>query len=258
MSISSIYASDISNGTITKLHEDGTRVVVATGLAGPAGMALDDLGNLLFVANSTSGTIEKFRPDGVRSVFASGLSRPMGLARDASGHLYVYSASPVAGGGTITKFGPGGNPSPFAAGLDSNNPYLAFDNTGSLHANTIRSVKKFAANGVATDVLTRLEFIYGIALDSANQLYVGLQNSGSILNLPYKGYVLPNDNAVFNPAGLGIDATSGCLYVAFGDSVRKYHLDGTGAVLAAGFGNTQYLAVYSPPAAPTGLRIVSP
>src|SRR4029077_3991246 len=112
---------------------------------------------------------------------------------------------------------------------------LTFDNQGVLHANTIRSVKQFAANGTATDLLTRLEFIYGIAFDAGNQIYVGLQNSGSILSLPNKGFVLPNDNAVFNPAGLGCDAAGGCLYVAMGDSIRKYHLDGTGAVLATGF-----------------------
>ena len=241
MNAPSIYVSDTSKGTITKFHEDGCSTVVTTGLNGPSGIILDGLGNLLYVANSGGGTIEKFDLSGNRSTFASSLNKPMGLALDRSGNLYAASG----GGGTIEKFDSSGHKSTFASGLGITNPYLAFDGGGNLYASNTHTVEKIAPNGTRTTFLNFFgDSVYGLAFDCCGRLYVGLQNAGAIYGLPRNGLFASDNASTFTPAGLAFDRSNGHLYAAFGQSVRKYHLDGCGTVFASGFTSAQYIAAF--------------
>lgn len=239
-----IYVSDTANGTVTKYHPDGSSIVIAKGLNQPTGLVLDGRGNLLYVANTGAGTIVKFDLSGNQSIFAPGLNKPTGLALDRSGNLYVANAGSGTSG-TIVKLDSGGKQSAFAQGLDLPSPYLAFDSGETLYASTTHTVEKFAPDGTHTTVINDPNFVFGIAFDCCNTLYASLQNAGSIKGLPGNG-LFPSDNPyTFAPLGLAIDHCNGLLYAAFGKSVRKYHLDGSGADFVSGFASAQYVAVYS-------------
>jgi DNA-binding beta-propeller fold protein YncE len=246
MKSTSIYVSDTSAGTITKLKQDGSSAVVAMGLNGPAGIILDSWGRLLYVACSGGGTIEKFDLSGNHAPFASNLSQPMGLALDRDGNVFVAGAT----GGTIMKFDSGGHGSTFAQGLSITNPYLRFDASGNLYASNTRTVEQFAPNGARTTVLTVLNFVYDIAFDCCGQRYVSLQNAGAISGLPGNGLIAGDNPQSFSPSGLGYDRGNGHLYAAFGQTLRKYHPDGIGRVFASGFAQAQYIAVSACEAAP--------
>lgn len=236
-----IYVSDTANGTVTKYHLDGSSFVVAKGLNQPTGLVLDGRGDLLYVANTGAGTIVKYDLSGNQSVFAPGLNKPMGLALDRSGNLYVA----CAGSGTIVKFDSAGKQYPFAAGLVLPNPYLAFDSSETLYATTTHTVEKFAPDGTHTAIINDPNFVFGIAFDCCNTLYASLQNAGSIKGLPGNGLFSSDNPYSFAPLGLAFDHCNGLLYAAFGKSVRKYHLDGSGADFVSGFASAQYVAVYS-------------
>jgi len=240
MNMTSIYVSDnTATGTVTKFHPDGCSTVVAKGLNGPAGIILDSRGNLLYVANSVSGTVEKFDSSGNHSSFATNLNKPMGLALDRSGNLYVATA----GGGTIEKFDSSGNKTTLASGLNLPNPYLTFDSSENLYATTTHTVEKFAPGGARSTFLSVPNFVFGIAFDCCGRLYVSLQNAGSISGLHSNGLLSSDNPLQFAPTGLAFDGCNGQLYAAFGSSIRKYHLDGCGAVVASGFTTARYIAV---------------
>ena len=69
-------------------------VGAATGLAGPAGLALDAAG-FIYVSNRTGNSVEIFAPDADGNVAAlrtivgaaTGLSSPYGLTVDSSGRI---------------------------------------------------------------------------------------------------------------------------------------------------------------------------
>ena len=240
MKTSFIYVSDTSAGTITKFHEDGTSIVVAKNLNQPAAPALDRRGNLLYAAVSGTGTVEKFDLNGNHSSFATGLNKPAGLVMDRCGNLFVANA----GNGTIVKVDSGGHSSIFASELSLTNPYLAFDADEYLYASTTRTIEKFTSDGAHTTILSVQNFVYGLAFDGCSRLFVSLQNAGSIKGLPGNGLLSSDNPLTFCPAGIASDSGQGCLYVALGQSIRRYRLDGCGAVFATGFANAQYLAVF--------------
>ena len=263
-----IFVSDSGNGTIVKLDSSGNETVFASGLANPAGLALDGSGNL-YVADSGNGTILQFNSSGNGSVFASGLNDPTGLAFGNYGNLYVADSSD----GTILEFNSSGNSSVFVSSLGSNvNPtYLAFGNGGELYASTTHKIQGFDSNGNQSAIFGAYQFVEGLAADTSGDLYVAMQNAGSIsrvlgsggpatpLNYPFNVNVLQA-----NPTGLAFDG-NGNLYATFtqlgyfgtdgtlnilNGVVMEFNASGDGSVLATGLDNPKYIAVQNTPGLP--------
>ncbi len=246
-----VYVSDSTAGTILQFNASGNESVFASGLDNPTGLAFDGSGNL-YVANSGAGTILQYNSSGGGSVFASGLNNPTGLAFDGSGNLYVANS----GAGTILQYTSSGNGSVFASGLYQTG-YLAVDGNGNLYASTPHNIQEFGASGGQSTIFSAFNFMSGIAPDNAGNLYVGLQNAGSIAELnsgAVIGSIAFNDPLHTAPTGLAF-GSGAVLYAAFGGvggtynplggTIEEYGSTGNGILLASGLDNPQYLAVQS-------------
>lgn len=244
-----IYVSDYGAGIIAMFDSSGNMSIFASGLNNPAGLAFDSSGNL-YVADSGNGTIMKFNPSGGESVFASGLNDPTGLGFDGSGNLYVADS----GDGTIEKINPDGNRSLFASVSGLNEfTYFAF-NGGNLYVSTTLSIDKFNSSGNESTVLTGPNFVYGLAFDNTGNLFVGLQNSGSIVGLNGGGITFENPFTAA-PAGLAFDSNND-LYVTLGGTIEKFNSFGgtiqndseaDGSIFASGLDDAKYIAIQAVP-----------
>ncbi len=168
-------------------------------VTGSSGLAFDGAGNL-YSANPGAGTISKTTPSGNVSTFAFGLNNPTALTFDPSGNLYVANT----GDKTIGKIDSSGNGSVFASGFAfGDGPYLASDSAGNVYANESKSLDKFDSLGnESTPMGPGFNFIEGMAVNGAGQLFVGLANGDSILS-PGGGSL--NTTADFYPAPFNAD-----------------------------------------------------
>lgn len=107
-----------STGPVSTIPNSSLRIL-ASGFAGPAGLAFDKSGNL-YIANFTSNTIDRISIDGTRMLFSSGanIRGPIGLTVDASGNVYVANYN----NGTVARVSPAGVASIVASGFKK--PYM--------------------------------------------------------------------------------------------------------------------------------------
>ncbi len=192
------FVADAGSGAVYKFTPAGVRTTFASGIY--VALAFDAAGNL-FVADDSA--IYKFTPAGVRTIFAS-LNRPHGLAFDRAGNLFV-----AAGGGdiflytgSVYKFTPTGVRTTFASGLGG--PIaLAFDSRGNLFLAdggasgydwppvVNAAIYKFTPSGLRSTVASENDQVpvipIGLAIDSADNLFVAEEVSGSILKFTPSG-----------------------------------------------------------------------
>jgi hypothetical protein len=177
-----LYAADQNAGIIRKFTPAGAVSTFASGLSGPAGVAVDRGGNV-FVADEYSGDIYKYTPAGVQSVFATGLSGPIGLTFDAAGNL--YAADGFSGG--IFKFTPQGVSSLFATEMSTvysstgYPQYLAFNSSGSLFSSDLDgNIYKFTPAGAQSTFAASPSQPLGLAFDRAGNLLAADLGTGNI------------------------------------------------------------------------------
>ena len=264
-----IYVSNPAAGTITQIDSSsGNSSIFASGLNSPEGLTFDGAGNL-YAADSGDGTISQINSAGTVSTFASGLNGPKALAFDSNGNLCVA----MPGSQTIWKINSSGNASAFASGIafDHDGAYLAADNAGNIYANTTRTVESFDSSGHESQVYGAVEYVEGMALNGAGNLYIAFQNSGFIsgnggLLTGVASYPAPYNNDVHiaafedTPCALAFDA-NGNLYATFSNMVYdgsggtvvdvndvlvEFGVNGDNNVVATDIGGT-YIAVQSVP-----------
>jgi hypothetical protein len=190
------------------------RATFASGLplTGPVGLAFDSAGNLFVAADVT---IYEFTPTGARTTFATVQLGANGLAFDRAGNLFVaagYFAFLQPNTGFVYEFSPNGVRTTFSSGL--NYPFaLAFDSQGNLFVADGgydgydfpvlgAAVYKFTPSGLRTTVASETDQVsvipYGLAIDSADNLFVADQVSHNILKFTSGGV-----RSVFVPGGNG-------------------------------------------------------
>src|SRR5207248_4576317 len=191
----------------------GVRTIFASGLLLPdrVGLAFDSAGNLFVAADVT---IYKFTPTGARTTFATVQNGANGLAFDPAGNLFVAAGvfellNPNTG--LVYKFTPTGVRTTFASGL--NYPFaLAFDSRGNLFVADGgydgfdfpvlgAAVYKFTPSGLRSTVASEDDQVPvipgGLAIDSADNLFVANEDSGNILKFTPGGV-----RTVFAPGGV--------------------------------------------------------
>jgi len=261
-SAGTVYVADYENNTVRKVTSAG----VVTTLAGKVdtlgttdgqgtaarfmslnGIALDSTGNI-YVADAGTNAIRKITPSGLVTTFAGGgttgqFGEPRGVAVDASGNVYVadYTAHviyKITAAGAVSKLA---GTAPTAG----------------------------AADGSTTTALFNAPS--GLALDSANNLYVGDTSNNTIRKISSTGTVatlagLAGRSSSVDGKGTAARfeepfsvATDGT-YVYVADStdhsIRKISADGTTVTLAGkagSFGSTDGLGSIARFNAPKGI-----
>ncbi len=261
-----VYVADYENNVVRKITAAG----VVTTLAGTAntpgtangqgaaarfmslqGIAVDTAGNI-FVVDAGSRAIRKITSSGLVSTFVDGASsqqfgQPSGLTIDASGNLYLTDAS----------------------------AHVIYKVTA---AGVVSKVAGTAPTPGSTDGTTGALFYApaGIAVDSANNLYVADTSNNTIRKIAATGTVTTlaglagrtssvdgsGTAARFeDPYALAVDAT-GNLYVADATdhSIRKITSDGTTTTLAGkggSFGSTDGTGTAARFRGPLGIAVDS-
>lgn len=185
--------------------------VIASGLEGPFGMALDGEGNL-FVTNADGTTISKIAPDGTASTFASRFDQPSGLAMDSRGMLYVSDRR-----NNVYFLTPSGGISPYISGeqVPLQNPVaLAFDAADNLYVvNAAGYVSKFDSNrqvvklrfagGFTTPQAVAVYDATGTVFvsDSTGTIYGLDMTTGAVTRTIHTGHAGTEGGLVVDPAG---------------------------------------------------------
>jgi sugar lactone lactonase YvrE len=243
--LGNLYIADTSNNRIRKVTPRGEISTFAgnglseySGDGGPAtkaslncpfGVATDISGNV-FIADTCNSVVRKVDTSNTISTFAS-IPMAQSMTTDPSGDLYVADGIPNC---VIWKITPGGNPS-IVAGVAQR---CGFSGDG----------------GPATQAFLNRPF--GVALDSAGNLYIGdsrnqrvrlVDGSGTIHTVAgngtcgFSGDGGPGTRAMIcRPEGLALDA-KGNLYIADLGNARVRILSGAGIIRTfAGTGKFAY------------------
>jgi sugar lactone lactonase YvrE len=127
-SAQNMYVGSYGGGDVVEVPTSGSPTVIGNNLQYPDGLAFNNSGTTLFVANQLGGDILEYpAAGGAPTTFAQSLNNPSALAFNSAGDLFV-----TTGANSILEYGPGGGtPTTFASGLD-NCAGIAFDKSGDL------------------------------------------------------------------------------------------------------------------------------
>lgn len=183
---------------------------------GPQGIGADKASGIVYVSDTTNRVIRKIATDGTVSTLAGAVSQqawtdgtgssarffaPEGIVTDASGNLYVTDAS------MVRKVTPSGDVTTFASGSGLGNLHgIAMDSSGNLYvANAVYStILKITSAGVVSTfagtfgvsgsadgsgTAATFNYPYGLATDSANNVYVTDRNNHTVRKITPTGDV---------------------------------------------------------------------
>jgi len=161
----------------------GSPVNLGSGFSSPAGMVVDNSGNI-YVADEGSTTLIKIQAGTLTQVnYGSGFSDPGGLAIDASGDVYVADA-----GNNKVKEIPAAGGIPLVLGSGFNAPAaVAVDAAGNVYVADYGNsqVKKIPFGGGATTVLgSGFSHPTGVAVDAYGNVYVCDYGNQEVKEIP--------------------------------------------------------------------------
>lgn len=252
-----LFVSDSGSGNIYKFSPNGARSTFASGMSNVWELAFDRDGNL-FAADYGADSIYKFTPNGAQSVFANVNFADLnahGLVFDGNGNLFVTAVP----GAYIDEFNSAGSGNNFGPAMTAPSA-MTFDRSGNLFVTAIEFVDpgrggspysegiiyKFTPQGAQSAFASGGAIIsslsYGIAFDTAGNLFYSDYEHGAIYKFTSDGQSSVFASGLNHPAGLAFD-NGGILYVADQGSgnIYKFAPDGTQSTFATGL------------AAPTGL-----
>ena len=208
-----------------------------------------------------SGSISEYTPAGMQITIASSLARPRGLAFDGSGNLFAavnHFGPPVQFHGRILQFPPLGHQSVLGNVAQSFLEAVVTDSAGNIFAmansvskTTTNTVYKFAPDGTRTVFGTISGAGFGLAFDSAGNLYAADADDQTIYKFTPGGtqsvFVGPSaftENAF--PVGLAFDS-AGNLFVSTegdpgNDTLLEFTPNGMESTFAAGLTNPRGMA----------------
>ena len=224
----------------------------------PYALAIDPVGNL-YLADHNNHRIRKITPAGVVTTIAgkiddnnrnvdgvgtnATLYQPIGIHIDSSGNLFVIAdgrvrkitpagvVSTIAGGGSVLE-GVGTNVRfsyPVGAAPDSSgNLYVA--NYG-VTADQSGRVAKISPSGVVSTFKV-MEYLFGVATDSVDNIYVTGLNSGAVTKLSPAGVTLSTFSPGGSLAGIMVDSTFNMFVANREGTIRKITPEGVVSTLA--------------------------
>jgi streptogramin lyase len=281
----------------------------AAQFSNPEGVAVDGTGNV-YVADTQNHCIRKISPSGVVTTFAGGtqgyadgtgtaakFDMPLGLAIDSAGNLYVVDnrcrIRKISPSGVVMTFA-GSETLGYADGTGTAAQFgwprdVAVDNAGNVYvADTSNSrIRKISPTGVVTTLAgsgvvgyadgagtaAQFAYPYGVAVDSAGNVYVSDYNNNRIRKISPTGVVTTlagngtsgasdgtGANAKFNgPYGVAVDSTGNVYVTDNGRCIRKISPAGVVTTLAGGStsGYTDGTATVARFNVPSGIAVTS-
>ena len=253
-SAGNVYVADSGNNAIRKITPAGVVSTLAVGFLLPSGVTVDTARNV-YVADTNNHAIRKITPAGVVSTLAAGFFQPTGVAVDSAGNVYVadqrnHTIHKITPKGVVsTMAGAVGVPGSAdgtgsAARFDS--PFgVTVDNAGNIYVGDTfnDTIRKITPDGVVSTLAglvggcgsadgmgsaARFCFPFGVALDTAGNIYVGDNNNQTIRKITPTGVAstvagLPGVIGSVNgagsaarfylPAGVAVDSAEN-IYVA--------------------------------------------
>src|SRR5687768_3297140 len=176
------FATGVADGTIVKLPSSGAApIVLASGLNGPTGLALDKDG-VLYAAISADGRILKIASPNAPVTFATlpAGSSPQGIAFGPTGSLFVANKA----GNTISEVTAAGVVSIFSDDVVAP-AAVAFDSTGDIFVvagGAAGAISRFNRQGRAIPVVSGFNDPRALAIDRADNFYV-VNGSDSALKM---------------------------------------------------------------------------
>lgn len=182
---------------------------LATGFTTPAGVAVDNAGNI-FVADTMAGTITEIAAvGGTKYTLTSGLNAPHNLATDSLGRLYVADT----GNNRVLVFGAGATKTASVVGFTGLSAPLAVavDSAFDVYAADSTHIVELTPLGVQTTIST-VSGVTGLAVDAAGNV---LATTGNMLSeYPAStGMATTLYSSLGTPVSLTLDAT-GNAYIA--------------------------------------------
>lgn len=185
-----LLISDTGNDRLVEVANGEAKVLLATGLKSPSGLAVDAFRDV-FIADTGNNRIVELDPTGTVTTFLSGLNGPTGLAVDGHGNLLVANTgdnsvvvAPLDGSAGFTTF----------VGVGLNGPTgLAFDGAGGLliaDTGNGRIVKADAA-GSLTLLLGQLSAPRAVVADPGGNVIIADPGSDRLWMLTPSGAVQP-------------------------------------------------------------------
>jgi pimeloyl-ACP methyl ester carboxylesterase/sugar lactone lactonase YvrE len=187
-----VYVANFS-ATVFRVSPEGDVKVMASGLRGSSGNAIDSAGNLL-QASFLDGRILRIAPNGtVTDLVSSGLDGPVGLAVGGDGSVFVCncrgnSISRVAADGSVIEFSRGGDldcPNGITVGPDGTLYVANFNNEHIVKVSRSGRAERFAtvpsgrnahiAFAAGAFWVTKIEThqVYRVDMNGNAQPYVG-------------------------------------------------------------------------------------
>ena len=185
--VGDLYVADFGD-IVWKITPEGRREVLASGLYGSSGNAIDREGNLL-QSNFYGNSIVKIDRNGRTSALANGLSGPVGIALEKkTGDAYVANCA----GNSVAKITPDGAVSPFAKSDLFKCPNgVAFDADGNLYVANFRSNRllKVDPKGAVAPFATVAREGLGHLCFSRDRFYVTAYHTHELYEVTLKGDV---------------------------------------------------------------------
>ncbi len=200
------YVSDGGTGFVVKIPVGGgSRVNLGTGIASPAGVAVNAVGTFVYVADLFGGNVKKIQvSNNATTNIGSGFSQPYGVALDAAGNVYVADAQAtvikeiLAGTNTVVSLGSGFS-GPVGVAVDAaNNVYVADSGDN--------AVKKIAAgSGTVTTIGSGFSGPYDVAVDNAGNVFVADLNNNKIKEIPASGGAVTTVRTMTSPESVTVN-----------------------------------------------------
>ena len=183
--VGDLYVADFGE-TVWKITLEGERRVLATGLYGASGNAIDNDGNLL-QANFYGDSITRIDRKGDAKTFASGLRGPVGITVDRkTGEVFVANCR----GNSISKVSPDGVVALFASSELFKCPNgITLDRDGALYTVNFRDNRmlRIDREGKVTPFATISDKGLGHVCFSSDRFYVTAYHSHEIFQVSLDG-----------------------------------------------------------------------
>jgi sugar lactone lactonase YvrE len=171
-----VFIADTGNNRVVEVPAgDDAQTTVGSGFQYPSGVAVDGAGDIFIADTGNSRVVEIPAGGGPQITVGTGLNQPFAVAVDGAGDVFISDfgnnrvVEVPAGGGAQTTVGSGLS-HPFGIAVDAAGDVFVAD------AGNLRVAEVPAGGGASTTVASI--WTYGVALDSAGNLYLGnLQNT---------------------------------------------------------------------------------